>query len=198
RSVEGSFDSILAAYHHKLDRLPERDPGERLKLAQWCLNLRLTAEAKDQLSKVLELSPGHGPAQAMIAKINRSNSATAGRTVDPDVQRTRVPRGDDDRPEPLDSAVMKPAHRGIAISELPAIFDLPQPLAIRRADEFTRVIHPMLQSKCARCHNGNYRGEFQLVPVSSRRDQTPDALRANLEATLRLIDPLNPSRSELL
>ena len=65
-----------------------------------------------------------------------------------------------------------------------------------------RRVHPIrpspLQAYCAKCHDGAVQGQFQLVPIKSRADRTPDALRANLDATLRLIDPENPSHSVLL
>src|SRR5262249_18375702 len=57
---------------------------------------------------------------------------------------------------------------------------------------------PLLQAYCAKCHDAQYEGEFQLVPIKSRADRTSNALRANLDATLRLVDPKNPSHSLLL
>ena len=84
------------------------------------------------------------------------------------------------------------------VKDLPVIFDLPLPLAIKRTEEFTRYVHPLLQAYCAKCHDGQYDGDFQLVPIRGRADRTSDALRANLDATLRLIDPKNPSHSVLL
>jgi hypothetical protein len=104
----------------------------------------------------------------------------------------------DPRPGALDSAVIRRAIRELGISNLPVIFDLPVPLAIKRAEEFARYVNPLLQANCAKCHNGDYDGPFQLVPTKSRADRTPEALRANLDATLRLVDPKNPSHSELL
>ena len=83
-------------------------------------------------------------------------------------------------------------------SRITVIFDLPRPLAIKKADEFVRFIQPVLQLKCAKCHNAGYEGPFQLVPIANVRQLTTDAVRANLDATLRLIDPENPSKSELL
>src|SRR5271168_3040517 len=56
--VEGAFGSIREVYRFKSERVPARDPDERLKLARWCLSHRLNAEAKGQLLAVLELSPG--------------------------------------------------------------------------------------------------------------------------------------------
>ena len=56
KRVEGAFDSILDVYQYKLAQLPDRDSDEHFKLARWCLNYKLTAQAKEQLTKVLELN----------------------------------------------------------------------------------------------------------------------------------------------
>src|SRR5262249_35659259 len=101
-------------------------------------------------------------------------------------------------PEAPDSAVLRHAQRALGIRDLPVIFDLPLPLAIKRTEEFSRFVHPLLQAYCARCHDAKYDGQFQLVPMKSRVDRSSTALRANLDATLRLIDPENPAHSVLL
>ena len=196
--VEGSFGSIREAFRHKEQRLPEEDPAERMKLARWCLNLQLTAEAKEQLVKVLEISPDHGPAQAMLANMEYTEKRQANR-FDPEVRQTAAEEDvAEDRAGALDSAVLRGAERRMGLTGLPVIFNLPRPLAIRRAEEFAHHIQPLLQIKCAKCHNAGYEGMFQLVPIVTPRQQTPDALRANLDATLRLVDPENPARSDLL
>ena len=56
----------------------------------------------------------------------------------------------------------------------------------------------MLQAYCVKCHDGNYDRDFQLVPIKNRAGQTKEALRANLDATLRIIDQDNLAKSELL
>jgi hypothetical protein len=195
--VEGSFASIRDAFRHKERRLPEEDPAERVKLARWCMNLQLTAEAKEQLVKVLEISPDHGPAQAMLANMEYTEKRQANQ-FDPEVRQTAAEEVAEDRPGAHDSAVLRGAEREMGLTGLPVIFNLPRPLAIRRAEEFARYIQPLLQIKCAKCHNAGYEGMFQLVPIATPRQQTPDALRANLDATLRLVDSENPARSELL
>ena len=68
---------------------------------------------------------------------------------------------------------------------MPVIFDLPTPLAIKRTNEFFRYVHPVLQHYCAKCHDGHYDGPpFQLVPIASRGDKTPEAMWSNLDAGL--------------
>jgi hypothetical protein len=195
KRVEGAFDSIRAAYDYKLSQLPDRDFDERMKLALWCLNLKLTAEAKDQLVQVLHHNPDDKHARSMLVSIEQ---AAARRQRDPEVRQTAVAEMNEPRPAALDSGVIRRAQHGMQISDLPVIFDLPTPLAVKRADEFARYVHPLLQFYCAKCHDEQYDGAFQLVRIKGRSDRTPDALRANLDATLRLVDPKNPAHSELL
>jgi hypothetical protein len=196
--AEGVFPSIHEAYQHKVAQLPERDSDERIKLAHWCLNVKLRAEARAQLSKVLEMNPKHALAQSMLFSMDQTNTMAARRERDPEVQQTAAETMHASRPATLDSAVIEGAQRGLGISGMPVIFDLPRPAAIKRANEFARYVHPVLQAYCAKCHDEHHAGEFQLVPIRSRLDRTPDAVRANLDATLRLIDAENPSKSELL
>src|SRR5262249_4750869 len=86
----------------------------------------------------------------------------------------------------------------LAAAGLPTIFNLPTNVAVMRADEFTRDVYPILNRACARCHNERYQGDFQLIPVKTRRELTPNVARANLEAALRVVDPDTPARTELL
>jgi len=169
-----------------------------MKLAHWCLNLKLIAEAKEQLIDVAKHNPNHPQAYAMLVSIEQAATRAAYRQRDPEVRQTRADEMTDQRPGALDSAVLRRAQRELGISNLPVIFDLPVPVAVKRAEEFARYINPLLQVNCAKCHNGEYEGAFQLVSTKSRADRTPEALRANLDATLRLVDPKNPAHSELL
>ena len=177
---------------------PEHNSEERMKLAHWCLNQQMIPEAREQLTKVVALNPKNQQAHAMLISIDQTAAVAAMRRRDPEVRQTRGERVADDRPATLDSALIRGAQSALGISGLPVIFDLPKPLAVTRATEFAKYVHPLLQARCTRCHNENYDGKFQLVQYKTRADQTADALRANLDATLRLIDPNNLSRSELL
>jgi hypothetical protein len=202
--VEGTFGSVLEVYRFKAERLPARDPDERLKLARWCLGQRLNAEAKAQLLAVLELSPGNLVVKNMIANID--NAAQGAALRDEALQRTRgelrLPAAGIGPPAELDPSIVHSGPAAAAVSlaygGLPAIFDLPTPLAIKRADEFNQTVHPILQRACARCHNENHKGDFQLIEVKNPRQYTANVGRANLEATLGLIDRESLARSELL
>src|SRR5208283_3629075 len=186
KRVEKVFASIQEVYSYKLEQLPEQDFDERIKLARWCLEQKMEPEARQQLNAILHLSPKHVQARAMLASLDQARARLANRQRDPDVQQTgaelvRTPTGA--RPNTLDATV---------------IYDLPTSQAVKRTDEFARYVHPVLQAYCARCHNEGYDGEFQLVQIKSKQDRTRDALRANLDASLKLIDRENPPRSELL
>ena len=82
----------------------------------------------------------------------------------------RRPPGRDRRRRPSAAPGATWASRG-----LPVIFDLPPALAVKRADEFARDVHPVLQTACARCHNEQLPGQFQLIEVKTRHG--PDGRR---------------------
>ena len=186
KRVAGAFDSLRAAYEFQVQQLPDRDCEERMKLARWCLNVKLHAEAKEQLQKVLELSAKHPQALAMLFTMEQAAAVAAQRQHDPEVKQTGADEIAESHPGALDSAVIQKAQRRLNIMGMPVIFDLPTPLAIKRTQEFINFVHPLLQAYCVKCHDGNYQGEFQLVPTKNRVDRTQDALRVNLDATLRL------------
>jgi hypothetical protein len=152
------------------------------------------------LRDILVISPSHNLAKSMLSSMEQTEALVEQRQIDPEVRQTRG--GDAEMvkapPDTLDGIVFERAQREMKISGYPEIFDLPRPLAIQRSQEFMRYIHPILQKKCARCHNGTYPGKFQLVPIRSKADASGDALRANLDAALSLVDRDNPARSELL
>lgn len=201
RKVERAFDSVQAAYRYRLQRIPEDDPAERLRLARWCLTHHLDPEAMALLGQVVELSPNHAQARLMLAGLRQTEAnrmARAESKVDSGVRQASAMNVSEDNPRALDSAVLAGAGRRMGISGLPVIFDLPPATAVMRAQQFKQYVHPVLQAYCVRCHNADYPGRFQLVPTRTSRQRTPDALRANLDATLRLIDPDNLSRSEIL
>ena len=198
RAVEGVFDTVRDAYTYRVQQLPERDADERLKLARWCLNLGLKNEAREQLKAVTAVNNNHSQARAMLFSMEQSAALIAQRGRDSEVKQASAQSMVENRPSPLDSAVIEGAQRKLNIAGMPVIFDLPTPLAIKRTQEFKNFINPILQAYCVRCHDGHYDGEFQLVPMKGRADHTVDGYRANLDATLRLVDPESPAKSELL
>jgi hypothetical protein len=201
RKVERIFGSLKEVYAYKLEQFPENDFDERINLAKWCLSKDMEPEAREQLEAVLQMSPKNPEARAMLLSLNQAKARLAMRGRDPAVRQTaaqEVRRAPGDRPGVLDASIYSGAFRGMGISNYPVIFDLPQTVAAKRFDEFGRYVHPVLQNYCARCHSERYEGSFQLISFKNKIDRTPAALRANLDATLQLIDRENPAHSELL
>jgi hypothetical protein len=200
--VERTFDTIQGIHRYKLEQVPEEDMDEQLKLAQWCLSKHLNAEARGHLDAILKLDPKHARAKAMLTSIGMAEARMAQRQQrDDDVRQAGaeiVEPPPTSRPAALDMAVVQGARRGLGLSDLPVIFDLPPSAALKRAQEFQNYVHPVLQSYCAKCHNDRYEGNFQLIEFKRKADRTTDSLRTNLDAALALVDRENPGRSELL
>ncbi len=196
-SVKKVADSLEELYQFQVRGLPPGDPDERMKLVKWCLTVSLPAQAREQLEAILAMSPGDPEAKRMY--YNLQASAERSGPVDAAVRQAsgEMPRAE--APGNLDPAIVKKVRRGFGPNVTPEIFDLPPAVAVKRANEFAEYVQPILQKNCAGCHNERYQGDFQLVEVRSRRDRSnPDISRANLEATLRLVNPDDPARSELL
>jgi hypothetical protein len=200
REVEGCFDTIEAAFEHKRAHTPARDPGERLRLARWCMDQKLFAQAKEQLEELVKLDPEDAQAKAMLFSVAAVADHAAAR--DPMVLQTAGQADrDPNEPGPLDLAPIRAAgrRRGPAQGP-PVILDLPPALAVRRYQEFGRTVHVELQRRCARCHNEQARvGHFQLVQARTPRDFADELLvRTNLDAALSLVNPQDLADSRLL
>jgi hypothetical protein len=192
--VQKAGNSIEELYRFQIARLPAGDPDERMKLARWCLTEHLTPQAKEQLEAIQAMCPDDAEVKRMLYNLaSTADRAPAERAMADD----GVRRTSGEVPATLDPRVLTKAQK--RFNALPEIFDLPQAQAVKRANEFADFVQPVLQASCARCHNEKYQGDFQLVEIRVRRDQlNPDIARANLDATLRLINPDDPSRSPLL
>ena len=202
--VEKTCGSIIEVYEYKRTLVPPDDPDEHLKLARWCLSQNLHTEAKAELQAVVAIAPRSGAAKAMLGMIEAREARAAQPRVDSGLVQARaendgsMPAGRVQRPEELGTAPLPRASRRQGLSGPPVIFELPPTVAMQRAEQFARTVHPVLQAACAKCHNEQYDGAFQLIEVKSRKGLTADVHRANLDATLRFIDPEDPSKSQLL
>ena len=105
RDVEKIFDSLQNVYQYKAERLPQGDPEEHLKFAQWCFMEKLEPEARTELKKVLELQPDSRQARAMLFSIDAAAERLAKQKngADAAVARTGVdvPIGADGKPRRL-------------------------------------------------------------------------------------------------
>ncbi len=200
--VEQTFGSMRELFEYKRARTPERDPDEVMKLARWCLNEKLNVEARETLNQLLVLSPRHQQAKSMLGFLDAAEETAMMRdnavVQTSGVQTEAAPARRDDAPEELNPQILSRIRREMGVNGPPVIFDLPAPLAVKRAEEFRRVIHPIVQFYCAKCHDERYQGSFQLVRVPPRRPASPDVLRSNLDAVLSLVDPNEPSSNTRL
>lgn len=212
RNVLGTFRSLDEVYRFKAGRVPEDDPDEQMKLALWCLEQKLNEPAQKHLTQVLQLSPDNARARSMLLFLADRGLPPG----DPAVART----GGDTSADPAAAPASLGTDAGMprelprkALDEIrnadrerrrqvgpPVIFDLPPAVAMKRYEEFSRVVHLKLQTHCARCHDADtHPGAFRLVKATARRDLTNDLLlRTNLDATLQLVNPDDPAHSELL
>lgn len=204
--VEARFATVREAYAYRRDHLPDRDPDERLKLAQWCLEQDLTDEAMEQLRGVLDWDNGNRRAEAMLRNLRASATLASRRpTADPNVARAgavldAMPAGlDPGRPRELDPSVILQMRRNHGPVSTPQIFDLPEATAVARFREFARTVHPVLQNRCARCHDEESDRNFRIIRARVPKDMTNALLvKTNLGAALGLIDRANPAHSPLL
>lgn len=201
--VEKVFGSLEEVYQYKADQLPERDPDEQIKLAQWCMTNKLNRQAKTHLQAAAAMTKNDPQVTAMLTMVESQEERAAAResaiaqatirhaTVrDPDLMQAKA--------EIAEPAQLPLRRRGMPTPGLPRIFDLPTAMAVKRANEFDRFVHPVLQKYCAQCHNEQYPGEFQLIQIKTKRDRTQEVARVNLDATLRFVDQDSPADSKLL
>ena len=193
--VEKAAGSVEELYRFRVARLPVRDPDERIKLARWCLTEHLPAQAREQLVAVKAMSPGDPEVKRMLFNLDAAAEPPG---VDPEVRRTsgESPPARPRRPRP--PGLVRPVQK--RFNALPVIFDLPPAQAVRRAGEFADVrpadppaeLRPVPQ----RAVPGRRSSSSRSRPAATAKN--PDIARANLDATLRLVNPDDPARSDLL
>ncbi|WP_169978516.1 hypothetical protein [Tautonia rosea] len=196
--VEQRFDTLRAAYEYQRDHLPDRDPDEHLRLARWCLTHGMQDEAAEQLNALLSWSPDDVTAKNMLRNLSIASRTKGAR--DSGVVRTGAEAGrGGNEPRELDVSVLGQLRSYKGRIPPPVVFDLPEPLAVRRFQEYGQTVHRVLQVRCASCHDESSDRNFRLIRARDPKDLTNAMLvRTNLDATLGLIDRTNPGHSPLL
>lgn len=193
-SVEKTFRSVEEVYQYKLALTPENDPDERMKLAMWCLERDMKPEARTHLAALVEMNPTDRRARAMLGSLDAPPSQK-----DSAIRRASVEVPEAAPAELKIDRLREEFAKNPRPSGPPTIFDLAPAMAVRRYGEFAQVIQPILQRRCARCHNEQADLDFQLIQTKSRRDNANDLIvRTNLDAALALVDPGDLARSPLL
>jgi hypothetical protein len=193
--VEREFATRADVYQYKASLIPAADPDEHLKLAQWCLSQKLNTQAMVHLRAVLAVCPKDPQATPMLENLEAAEARAM--VHDSNVVQTSATT-ETDRPEPLNPAFVGRAMNELKVSNYPQIPGLPTALSVKRAGEYFRIIDPIVQARCARCHNEQFPGKFRLVHYRTKHDATADARRANLDEVLRLINFEEPVKSDFL
>jgi hypothetical protein len=196
--IEGIFPNLTAVYEHKKEILPPRDIQERMRLYRWALSVGLLKQAQEQLKAILALSPDHEEAQILLAQLDTRISRKNATMADPGVVQTSATSTKDGGANEIDPIFLNRALRDMALRTSPVIFDLPEPQALKRAQEFNQYIHPVVQKYCASCHNERTPQGYPLVSANGRASRDQAILRANLDATLGLVNASNLMQSPLL
>ena len=185
-SVEGGLISVSVAdtellcrnleeaYAHKALVVGIADIHGHLELARWCQRQGLLEHATRELSKASALAPSH----PMIAVIERRIQMSAAPPKSVEVAATPVE-------QPISPEELDRTARDMPAGTMAA---------------FVRSIQPLLVNRCAaaRCHGPASENAFHLLrPPSSSRPSRRITQR-NLQATLKLIDREDPTRSPLL
>jgi hypothetical protein len=201
RDVEAAFPTLQEAYKYKRERLAQGDPDEHMKLARWCIQHQLEPEGVIELKEVLALDSGNKQAASMLFLLEAQVARREEEKKDREIRKvanfpdeTSVPREID-----IGGAMIKAPRTPSSLP--PVILDLAPQQAYRQYQEFVRFVHPQLQRTCIKCHSEQSQtpSAFQLIPAVTKRDLNNDALlRANLDAVMRLINPADLNRSELL
>ena len=172
--VDQIVGSPQEAYLHRKNATRFGDADEHLRLAQWCLDRSLVAEAETQLEAAVGLQPHH-PRVPLIERQLRLT--TTPRSTAKSISATEQPARSADQ---LDGLV-----RG-----------MPQGVV----ETFTKTIQPVLVNSCSAraCHGSAAENGFRLWRYP-RGQQVPQRVTLrNLDAVLRWVDQREPGSSRLL
>ena len=162
---------LLLVRLNGLDRLPEDDPGERLMLARWCLNLHMTGKPWCNWRRSWSSAPTTGRPGRCSSRLPRPRPPGFRRADARSTRRCNRLRAEEvaeDRPGALDSAVLRGAaadgdQRGTG--DLRAAGPAGEPAC----PAIPAIRPPGAPDYCAKCHNADYNGPFQLLSASNPR-----------------------------
>jgi hypothetical protein len=166
-----AFPDLDAAYRFLRDKADPRDVDGRLKLARWCDENGLPAQAAAEAKTAAELAPGRAIVQATYQRLQHKADAPAPTPTAPALLPTAVISAAETA-EPVDCGAE----------------------ALKR---FAMKVQPILMNTCAGCHAGPYAGKFRLERVYAN-GMTGPATQRNLATTVALIDRAHSANSPLL
>lgn len=167
-TAEGRLD----AYKTIRERIPETTPNGHVRIAQWCVENRLTAQAVEQLGFALRLEPDHADARSMLRLLEAGS-------------------------DPSNGASGSAAPRSPSLEEeVPTLGGLPP----ESAREFVSRVQPILVNRCgnASCHGTASQNAFTLRNVRAGNPAYRTLTIQNLDAVLDQLSAEQPGTSPLL
>jgi hypothetical protein len=110
-----------------------QDPDERLRLARWCQQQRLLAQALAEVKTALELRPAHAPARQLQILLQKEIAVESNKST---------------TTSPPPSLVAPPP---------------PVDVGAESFALFSSKVHPILMNTCASCHAAEQGGNFHLL-----------------------------------
>jgi hypothetical protein len=153
---------------HGLALAKPEDADRRLRLAEWCLDRGMTAEARAELEEGLKLNKAHPDGRRLVARLQaRPGTGAASQATQPPTL-----------PAP------------------PQAPDLE--LTSEALNLFGTRVQPILMNTCANCHNDAQGTAFRLIPTSEIGVGNRTTLHRNVAAVLAYVNPAQPLSSPFL
>jgi hypothetical protein len=171
QGVLGLCASREEAFRLLRSRANLRDPDERLRLANWCLQHGLRELALPEVEAAVELRPGHARSRQILANLRQSARMQSPRPAAP-AGGARRPKG----PEASPNVDLTADSLGL----------------------FASKVQPILMNACANCHAAGKGGAFKLTRAHDVGTLTGRTTQQNLTAVLAQVNLHDPVVSPLL
>jgi hypothetical protein len=157
------------AYAFLRSRANLRDPDEHLRLARWCHQQGLRAQALEEATAAVELRPNHAESRRLLLSLQRAAAHT------PSTQ------------------LVKPHDAGES-----APISQPPELSTESLSLFISRVQPILMNACANCHATGRGGAFRLIRTYEVGMISRRTTQQNLVAVLEQLHKDRPNTSPLL
>jgi hypothetical protein len=157
------------AYRFLQSRANLRDPDEHLRLARWCYQQGLRAQAVEEATAAVELRPNHAESRRLLFGLQRAAAHSS--STQP------VKRPEEGKPGPNAQ---------------------PPELSTESLSLFITRVQPILMNACANCHGTGRGGAFKLIRTYEVGMINRKTTQQNLAAVVEQVRKEQPSTSPLL
>ncbi len=169
--------SLRDLYQYRVDHRQKGDLGALIRDARWCLQYDLFDLAAQEIAAAKQIDPASPAARSVQDQLQRLTDSRARTVSDVIVQPPAV--------QPVDYEEDRVSNESGSVD-----------LTTLRG--FASHVQPMLLNRCGRCHSDDTSRAWALVVPSVGARASSQITHANLAASLRYIDHIAPSESELL